>query len=253
MLLYLMFGLQFILMLGLPIGLWIFVKKRWPVTWGLIGAGALTFILSQVVHLPLNWTMGLLGGGRGVALWPRPWVAIIAGLSAGVCEEVARYLVLRYWRTEARSWKEGVTFGLGHGGLEAIIFGALVVVGFINALAMRTLDPEMLNLSNTDLAQLQSQLDAYWATPWYIPLMGGLERVFAITIQTAFAVLVMQTFTRHNMLWLPLAILAHAIVDCAAVWLGELGASIFVLEGVMLFFALCGLGIILVFKQPKGL
>ncbi|HIQ00839.1 MAG TPA: YhfC family intramembrane metalloprotease, partial [Anaerolineales bacterium] len=105
--LYVTLGLEILIMLALPVTLWLLVRRRPGVTWGLIGAGVLTFIASQVVHLPLNWALGLLGGGRGVALWPAGWIALVAGLSAGVCEELARYLVLRFWRREARSWAQG--------------------------------------------------------------------------------------------------------------------------------------------------
>ena len=66
-----------------------------------------TFILSQIVHLPLNWALGLLGGGQGVALWPLAPMALVAGLSAGLCEEGARWIVLTFFLKQVRRWDQG--------------------------------------------------------------------------------------------------------------------------------------------------
>ncbi|MFQ6102156.1 MAG: YhfC family glutamic-type intramembrane protease [Anaerolineae bacterium] len=245
--LYLTFTLQILVMLGFPLGLWLLLRRRPGVTWGLIGAGVLAFIGSQVVHLPLNWALGLLGGERGVALWPLPLMALVAGLSAGVCEEAARYLVLRFWRREARSWIQGLAFGAGHGGVEAIIFGLLVVVNFAAMIIVRGMGPEALGLSG----EMLEQVDAFWSTPWYLPLLGGLERVCAITIQIALSLLVVRALVRRNVGWLLAAIGAHALVDGVAVFLAGLGWPPLALEGVVLFLALGGLALILALRGPE--
>ena len=78
---------QYPLMIFFPLALGWWIRRRYRVGWGIFWAGAATFILSQIVHLPLNWALGLLGGGRGVALWPLAAMALVAGLSAALCEE----------------------------------------------------------------------------------------------------------------------------------------------------------------------
>jgi uncharacterized membrane protein YhfC len=251
--LYLAFVLQILIMLGFPVALWLLLKRRPGVTWGLIGAGGLTFIASQVVHLPLNWALGLLGGGRGVALWPMPLMALVAGLSAGICEEVARYLMLRFWRRKARSWAQGVAFGAGHGGVEAIVLGLLVVVNFVAMVALRGMDLGALGFSGGALEQVQAQAAAYWSLPWYLPLLGGLERVLAITIQVSLSLLVLQAFVRHSVGWLLAAIGAHTLVDGVVVFLAGMGWSPLALEGVVLPFALGGLALILTLRPRERL
>ena len=89
--------IQYPLMIFFPLVLGWWIRRRYGVGWGIFLAGAATFILSQIVHLPLNWALGLLGGGRGVALWPLAAMALVAGLSAGVCEEGARWIVLTFF------------------------------------------------------------------------------------------------------------------------------------------------------------
>ena len=52
-------------MIFFPLALGWWIRRRYRVGWGIFFAGAATFVLSQIVHLPLNWALGLLGGGRG--------------------------------------------------------------------------------------------------------------------------------------------------------------------------------------------
>lgn len=246
------FVVEMLIMLGAPVALWLFLRRRYRVAWGLIVLGALTFILSQVVHVPLNWGLGLIGGGRGVALWPLPAMAAVAGLSAGICEEGARYLVLRFWRREARSWAQGLAFGAGHGGIESILLGLSVLNGFVNMLVLQRLGPENLGLSGELLEQVRRQMEVYWATPWYLPLLGGLERVFAITMHIAWTLLVLQAVVRGNLRWLALAVLAHALVDGLAVGLMQSGVSVLAIEGVVFGLALGALAVILALRPREG-
>ncbi|MEJ5200433.1 MAG: YhfC family glutamic-type intramembrane protease, partial [Anaerolineae bacterium] len=129
--------IQLPLMILFPLLLGGWIRRRYGMGWGLFAAGALTFVASQVVHLPLNYALGLLGGGRGVALWPLPLMAVVAGLSAGVCEEGARWVALRFFLKRTRGWRSALQFGAGHGGGEAIIFGLLVLANFVTMLVLR--------------------------------------------------------------------------------------------------------------------
>jgi uncharacterized membrane protein YhfC len=236
------FLVQYPLMLLFPLLLGWWLRRRYGVGWGLFGAGTLTFIASQVVHLPLNWALGLLGGGRGVALWPLVPLALVAGLSAGVCEEGARWLVLRFFLKRARGWREALQFGAGHGGIEAIIFGLLALINLVVILALRSLDLTALGITGNTADQVRAALDQLWRTPWYLPLLAGLERVFAITFHIAMAVLVMRAVTRRNIGYLAAAIAAHAALDFWAVWavrtLGttwtEVGVGVIALAALLL-------------------
>ncbi len=104
-------------MLAILLGWWI-IRRRYGIGWSVFALGALTFVLSQVVHLPLNAALGLLGGGRGVALWPLVPMALVAGLSASICEEGARLLVLLFLARHVRGWRPGLQYGAGTGGLR---------------------------------------------------------------------------------------------------------------------------------------
>ncbi len=189
------------------------LARRFRLSWGLWGIGAATFFLSQAVHLPLLTVVNRLAYHNAPpAGWqPSPAAfaiyAAVLGLLAGLCEEVARYLVLRYWAVDARSWRQALMFGAGHGGLEAILIGGWMLVNFFSLLALRGGVPA------DKLAQVQSFLE----TPWWMLFLGVWERFWTLPIHVFLAVLVMRAFTHRNAAWLGAAILWHTLVDAAAV------------------------------------
>ena len=234
---------QFPIMIIFPLALGWWIHRRYGIRWGIFGAGVLTFIASQVVHLPLNYALGLLGGGRGVALWPLPLLALVAGLSAGVCEEGARWLVLRFFLKQARGWRPALQFGAGHGGSEAIIFGLLALVNFVAMIALRSVNGAALGMPAEAASQIQAAQAAYWGSAWYLPIVGGVERLFAITIQIALTQVVMLAFTRKNIAYLAAAIGLHALVDTWAVWATPT-LGVFALEAGVILLAAAALWLI---------
>lgn len=210
-------------MLVLPLALAIFFARRLGANWRLWGWGALTFVLSQVGHIPFNlvadrWLKSIFD----FAAWPPDaalaFSAVFLGMSAGLWEELARYAMFRWAARDARSWRTALWTGAGHGGIESALMGLSALVAFFQLSALRGQDlstvvpPEQLTLA-------QAQVAAYWSASWYQPLLGTLERVFAMTIQLSLAVLVVQVFRRGERRWLWLAIGYHALVDALAVFL----------------------------------
>lgn len=238
-----MFGVQLPLMIGLPILLGWFIRRRYGIGWGVFALGALTFVLSQVVHLPLNAALGLLGGGRGVALWPLVPMALVAGLSAGICEEGARLLVLLFLARHVRGWRAGLQYGAGHGGIEAIIFGLLAAVNVVSLLATRSMGSLTQSLPPDALEQMRAAQAAFWSTSPLLPLVGGLERVFAITLQIAMAVLVVRAVTHRQPIFFLAAIALHTLIDFWAV-VGVSKFGIFPTEALLAVMALGGAWII---------
>ncbi len=212
------FLLQMPLMIGFPLLLGWWIRRRFGIGWGVFGIGALTFIASQVVHIPLNYALGLLTGGRGIGLWPLVPLALAAGLSAGICEEGARWIVLHFFAKKTRGWRPGLQFGAGHGAAEAIIVGVLALVNVVVIIALRTANPAALGLSGTPADQLAQAQSAYWSTATYLPVLAGLERVLAITLHIALATLVMRAVAHNRLGYLLAAIGLHTLANAWAVW-----------------------------------
>jgi uncharacterized membrane protein YhfC len=241
-----------LLMICIPIALWIVLSRAFKHSWRLFLIGAFTFIISQVFHLPFNglvlnplvvekgWEM--LPGSTDLAI-----ISVIFGLSAGLFENITRYLVLRFRLKDARDWERGVMFGAGHGGGEAIILGILSLVTLF----------QILSLSGTDLSTslpadqvegIQAQIDAYWSTPWYLFLLAPLERIGAICLHICATLLVTRSLNRHNPAWLAAAVLLHASMDAFAVFASTTWGPVLAEVGIILI-ALACLGIILYLRR----
>jgi uncharacterized membrane protein YhfC len=249
--LYVTYTLNFLLMIGLPFVLAAFLARRLGTRWGLVWVGAITFILSQVAHFPLLYILGQLGVLKAAtAGWPLVWYAVVLGLMAGLCEELARYLVLRFWLKRDRSWNAALMFGTGHGGVEAVIIGALTAIGAVNIFVLRNVDPAQLGVPADKLPALQAQIAAAWNVPVLYPLVGAFERVSAISTHLFLAVLVMQVFTRRSFLWLAAAILWHALTDALAVFAISTW-GVLPTEAIIAGLALIGLGLMFALRQPE--
>lgn len=247
--------LNAILMIGIPLVLGLFLSHRFKLDLGLFGIGALTFIGSQVLHIPFNqWLLNPFM--EWLNLQPEPGgldlavAGLFLGLSAGVFEETARYIVLRRWLPQARSWEEGVMFGAGHGGIEAIIFGLLAMWGFLQLAAFQNLSPETLSsiLGPEKAEVLQTYLMSLGDMPWYYNLLGALERISALCIHLGATLLVLQAFIRKNIGWYFLAVLWHTAVDAFAVY-GVQTWNVNLVEGIVFLFGLCSLGIVFALQK----
>jgi uncharacterized membrane protein YhfC len=210
-------------------------------------------VLSQVGHIPFNWAAGKILNQTGMISWNATsqliFNAVFLGVSAGIFEEGARYLVMRWWAKEIRSWRKGILFGAGHGGAEAIILGLLAMYAFLQLAALRNADLTTLFPAN-QLALAKQQVQTYWSAPWYMAMLGALERLFTIPCQIAMALMVMQVFTRQHIGWLFAAIGYHALLDGVAV-IGQKYLPPVSLEGVIGIFAVLSVAIIFLLRQPE--
>jgi uncharacterized membrane protein YhfC len=245
--------LNALLMIAMPVGLAIFLTKRWKLGVRLWLIGAATFILSQIGHIPFNSLAGMLLNRTSLTkMSPEAGLifnAVFLGLSAGLFEELFRYGMFRWWAKDARSWRKGILTGAGHSGAEAIIFGAIALYTFVQFAYLQNADLSKI-VPAGQLAQTQQQLSGYWSMDWFGSLQGALERLFAIPTQIAFAVLVLQTFTRRQWFWVWLAVLYHAALDAGALLLSGLGGA---LPAYAFMAALTLVNLLLIFRlrQPE--
>lgn len=246
--------LNFLLMIAFAVGLGLYISRRWHTKWRLYLIGAVTFVGSQILHIPFNTLVQ-----QQLDTLPTDTtvfanlivVAIFLGLSAGVFEEVARYLTYRFWARDARSWRKGMMIGAGHGGIEAILVALLGLVNIILFIAIRdgavdiatVVPPEQVEL-------LQSQIDQTFGSPWYMTLLGAAERLFALTLHLSLSLMVLQSFLRNNRLWLLAAILWHALANALAVITVQTWGAL-ATEGVLFVVALVSLAIITRFYQDR--
>src|SRR3989304_5059136 len=240
--------LNALLMIAMPLALGAFLVRRWRQGWRTFLIGMATFLASQVIHIPVNAALtpplasrlGVAGASEGL---PLAGLALMLGLSGGLFEEGARYLVYRTWLLKERFWRGALLFGAGHGGLESLLVGLLALFAFFQAVAYREADlGSVLPPDRVGLAV--SQLHAYWSAPPAMAILGALERAMALLIQMGLAVFVLQAFVRRQVRGLWFAIGWHALVDSSAVYaVGASGA--YAAEGVVALLSVATFGITL--------
>jgi len=241
-------------MIAMPIGLTIYLTCRFKQGWRLFWIGAGTFIFSQILHIPFNALVSPVFTQSGFLAMPvvlqNVLISTFFGLSAGLFEELSRYGMYRWWAKDARSWSKGLLVGAGHGGSEAIILGLLALYGYIQMLIVRGMD--ISTLVTPDKVELaKAQIQAYWSAPWYMTMLGAMERLFTIPMHLACSVIVLQVFTRKKLLWIFLAILYHSLADGVAVFVSRIGFSALAIEGVIGIFAVVSVVIIFSMHQPE--
>ncbi|MCI0519959.1 MAG: YhfC family intramembrane metalloprotease [Chloroflexi bacterium] len=251
--LYITHALNGILMIALGVGLGFALTRRFNAGWRLWWIGGGVFVLSQVGHIPFNIVL-TTAFQRGWLPspppdWYLPFNAVVLGLSAGLWEEILRWAGYRWWAKDARTSRKGALMGAGHGGMEAILLGVMVLLTFGAMTAIRNLDLSTL-VPAEQLGALQQQVSAYWSIPWYLTLVGALERAFTLVVHISFSVLVLQGFLRSQARWLWLAVLWHALVDAAAVY-GAGAWGVYNAEILVALAALISLWIIKALWQPE--
>ena len=216
----------------LLLGWWII--KRKGTSWKLFGVGVLTFIGSQIFHLPVvsglttAFSSGLLPTiDPGFAPF---FNATVLGLLAGIFEETARWIGYKLLKKKGDSFGAALTLGAGHGGIEAIIIGASVLASLISMLALQSSDAVLSGLSPNQAELARQQVQAFWATPWHMPLAGAVERIAALGLHIGLSVMVWLAISFRKPIWFWLAILYHAVVDGLAVLAMTFGVHVWLIE-----------------------
>jgi uncharacterized membrane protein YhfC len=179
-------------------------------------------VLESLVH------QIVLKGPRGAAIQGNVlYYALYGGLMAGLFEETGRFLAMKFLlKKEPTTPKAGVTYGLGHGGVEMmLLFGLAMISSFALAVMINAGQTETL-LSQAPAEakdQLVAQLDQIKDASAGSFLLGLWERFSALILQVSLSILVWAAARKGGKwLWLfPAAILLHALVDGIAVILSK--------------------------------
>lgn len=209
------------LSIGLPLGLaFLLIIKDKKRTKPLM-LGVVTFLIFQVfTRIPLlqlvlaNQVWFILFSYEYPILY-----VLFLSLSAGLFEEIGRFLVMKRWLKNG-SFMDVFSFGIGHGGIEAIQLVGLAVL--------------LSDVSSVDDFGL---------------IMGGIERVFAMCMHVAFSFMVYTQVAKHQKFGLAFSILAHTFVNFIAVCLMSLGLGILIVELSLLIMAI--LAVVYVLRERK--
>jgi len=250
-LLTVLFSINYLGMIVLPIVVAFYFTRKFQLPWWLVFAGALTFIASQILHLPfltaLYSYLNNIGFSASSETMSAVINAIVAGLAAGIFEETARWVLYKFVLKNARTWKEGILVGAGHGGVEALLVGILGTLTFVNMLVLRNGDLAALGVPVEMIETARDQVAAFWSTPAHLAILGLVERIFAICLHLVLSVMVLYGVAYKKPIWYWAAIFWHSIVNAVPVYLLS-SVDPLVIEGIVGVFALISLWIVLTMR-----
>ncbi|GMQ78962.1 MAG: hypothetical protein BMS9Abin02_1511 [Anaerolineae bacterium] len=237
-------GLIVILIILFPIGLAILTRRKWGAPWIYFCAGILTFVIAQLIHLPLNRLLVKVGvlpdtlpEGSDLII-----AALILGLTAALSEELIRaagYFLLK----KARGFGDGILLGLGHGGVEAMMVAVILAAGVSSFWYSQNIDLLPEAVSGEQFAVLIEAVETAKENP-LIAIVPFIERVIALGYQVIFSILVLFAFKVGKWWYVLIAIIYHMLVNSAAVlttsqldniWLAELILLILLAPGAIWF------------------
>jgi uncharacterized membrane protein YhfC len=245
------FVVALIVEFGLPIGLALWLRRRFGISWRYFFYGALIFAAFQLltrVPLVAILSSALAPASRGETfVWA--WIAGLS-LTAGLFEEIGRYVGYRWlFKPGERTVENGLMYGVGHAGIESIVLvGLPVLATLINVLALSRVDLAQLNLPPEQVKQIQQLL----AMPWWMPLLGAFERIATLCVHVSLSLLVLRVFQTGRLVYLWLAVGYHALVNFITVgialrYLGAVGS-----EAVIAVFGALSLAYIIRTWRARG-
>lgn len=206
----------------LPIICTILWKRRSKAAWLSLFLGAAGFMLFARV-LELGVHMVCIINDNPVSrtiLGSTPLFVLYGALMAGIFEECGRYVFLRFCMKKHRTREDYVMYGIGHGGIEvwSVSLMSLVSLLVIDVLLLtqgREGAEQLLDPAGT--GALAATLDAAAGFGISSGLVSVLERILCMSVHISLTLLVgYGVSTGKSRLYLPLAILAHALVDVFA-------------------------------------
>lgn len=215
-----------------PVGLSIilYVRFRYQISFLLVGI--LAFVISQGIRTALlllfssaEWYRYLSGNLL--------FAIFIGGVTAGLFEESARYGGFHIQKKKQPQWADAVAFGIGHGGIEAILLVGLsqvsnLVLGYMINSGM--FDTQIAPALGDQADIIRNQLVETSPELFFI---SGMERISAISLHVFLSVLVCLSVKNKKPLLLLLAVVLHTVFNTPAVFYSFGYLNIYVVEGLL--------------------
>jgi uncharacterized membrane protein YhfC len=203
-------SISLLLSLVLPVVVAVVLHKKLRFAWKSVLVGALVFLVFQILtRIPLLQYVQSTLSYQAFSMRHGILTGFLIALSAGLFEEIGRYVGFRLLLRRHLNWEGGIAYGIGHGGLESLYIGT----AFLNYLIYSFL----INAGKVPPQLPTSVISALTDTAPPLFVVGGIERVLAFTIQIGLSLVVLYAIKSRKSTFLLLAILLHTLVDLSAV------------------------------------
>ncbi len=195
------------------------VKYKAKISTFFIGAGIFilfALILEQILHFVVITAVGGTDKLQSNLLL----YALYGGLAAAVFEETGRFIAFKFLMKKRNDRNNAFMYGIGHGGIEAIIIIGLGSISNIataiminNGLMQTTLEL----LDEATKAATYEQLSQLWTLPSYQFFLSGTERISAIALHIGLTFIMYRGVKYGENKNMFIAYLIHFIVDALTV------------------------------------
>lgn len=221
-----------------PLLLLAWVRKKYSASMLSFFVGMIAFYLAvMVLETPINSYLLTLNPTTSKFLTSNPIVfALFGGLMAGLFEETARLISFKFFLKKQTRIQDGLAYGIGHGGIEAILLVAMtnlnnIIIGnLINQQALQTLGlpQELETMITTQLVQ----------TPSVMFYVGGIERLLTLVVHIALSLIVFKAVKERRYAYYGLAILLHMMLNIPAALYQYGILNVWLVEAYVLVFAI---------------
>jgi uncharacterized membrane protein YhfC len=241
-------GISMAVAILFPIFLMIWLHRRRKISFKAVGIGVGIFILfALVLEQLMHYAVLKLAPG----VFETTWTFVTYGcLAAGVFEETGRFVAFRFLLKKKREWKDGIAYGIGHGGIESVLLGGLSFLGLlITAISMNNGTIPLDTLSAEAREQLRSLGETMAGSHWSQYLLGGIERIMAVTAHIGFSLVVLYGVRNNRIIFLLYAILLHASMNISAALYQKGILDVWVVESIVAIYA--GLALYFISRSEK--
>jgi len=228
------------------LGVFIYYRKKEKINIKPVIVGAIAFILfSQVLEKGLHFVVMKNNFFQSTLAF-----TLYGAFAAGIFEECGRFIMFKTVLRDKHNWKDGIAFGIGQGGIEAILIGIVTTVNYIVVSLLINSGTFEQSLGSKLPAEAVTQLKTLLTGPETNFLAIGVERTFALIMQIALSVVVLYAVKNRKAIFLFLAILLHAAMDIpAALYQMKIVTNLWVVEGMFCVYAVIAL--IYIIKSKK--
>ena len=225
-----MFGYVFALLatVALPLLASLFMVTRYKKTKPLLLGAACFVVFQMLIRIPIlqfvlpKWTEFIH------FQLSQPFLYLVfLSVTAGLFEEIGRYITIHLFLKKI-PLTGAIAFGVGHGGIEALLLVGvnMVAIGVMGAMAIDTT-----------------------TSPQFF--MAGIERIFAMVVHVCLSIMVWRSLKEEKKSFLITAIILHTLLNLMAGYQAQLGLNPLLIEGSIGLFT----GVLLLFTiiSVKGM
>jgi len=241
---------------GLPVGLGVWLLRKYKSLWVLLVTGVAAYALAELIHIPaLNGIQTLFNNGT-LAVPPTKWLPLVNGLIVGaltgILENITRWVGFKINGKNSKPFRSAMALGLGHGGIQLIMVGILLAINLSTVLFYNAGAQIAKGVSAATVQSYLAQIQSYWASPWYYGALNLFEHLATFVSQFVITVMVWRAVSKHQPLWLLWAVLYQTVNEGITTFLSGMNWGLWEIEGIIALFLLLNLLLMYFFWNDEG-